>query len=165
MGAKTRFFVVFCVLVAAFYASLESELVSRSVFPPLHAVTARLAAGGLSLARHDVSAVEGSILCRNGQLAVGAGCDALEPSVLLIAAVVAFPATAAAKLAGVLVGAAFVFVLNLARVMTLVLAFDSDAETFRTLHVLVWPATFMAVTLAAWVSWAAWARRRASPCS
>jgi exosortase/archaeosortase family protein len=74
-------------------------------------------------------------------------CTPLMPTLVFCAAVTAFPARWRSKLLGLAIGAAAIWVFNLARVMALVAVLWWMPQHFKFVHVYLWQAgTLLAVT-------------------
>ena len=88
------------------------------------------------------------------------GCDALAPSALFIAAVLAFPGSFRSKIPGLIAGTLVLAVINLVRIITLFYTGIYFPRWFETMHVDVWQPAFILISLTLWVVWALWATRR-----
>lgn len=84
------------------------------------------------------------------------GCDALEPLGLFAAAVVATPAPTLLRLAGVLLGAVVMSLVNQVRIVSLYFTGIHYPAAFETLHVEVWQAFFILFSIGLWVAWSQW---------
>ena len=86
------------------------------------------------------------------------GCDALEPSWLFSAAVLAFPATWRRRLFGILVGVSLILTLNLVRIVSLYFFGVHTPAFFEIIHLEVWPVLFIIAALCTWLTWVRWTR-------
>jgi exosortase/archaeosortase family protein len=77
----------------------------------------------------------------------------LEPIVLFGAGVIAFPAPWRRKVAGLLIGGAMLFGLNVVRIASLFLMGASKSSLLDDFHLFWWPAFFIICALALWVAW------------
>ncbi len=93
----------------------------------------------------------------NFAIAIRRGCDAVEPTWLLCAAILAFPGPWKRKLAGMLAGIVVLQVLNLVRIVSLFLVGSRYPSLFSPMHLEVWPAFFILVAIALFVGWKGWA--------
>jgi len=84
------------------------------------------------------------------------GCDALEPSALFIAAVLAFPAPVLLKIAGILIGTFCLLFLNLVRIVSLFLIGVYYPDVFDVLHLDIWQILFILLTLVFFLIWLQW---------
>ena len=90
------------------------------------------------------------------------GCDALEPSWLFCAAVLAFPASWRRRLLGMSIGVAVILALNLVRIVSLYFLGIHLPSVFETMHLEVWPVIFILVALLIWIGWIAKCRQNYS---
>jgi len=96
-------------------------------------------------------------------LSIERGCDAIHPSALFVAAVLASPVALWTKLPGCLAGTFVLMALNLLRIVSLFYAKIYWPRAFDVLHVEVWQALFILLAVLLWAAWAAWALRRPRP--
>ncbi len=90
-------------------------------------------------------------------IAIRRGCDAVEPTWLLCAAIVAFPGSWKRKLVGMAVGIVALQLLNLVRIVTLYIIGMHFNSLFESMHLEIWPAVFILVAIALFVGWKGWA--------
>jgi exosortase/archaeosortase family protein len=86
-------------------------------------------------------------------------CNAIYEIGLYAAAVVAFPAPARRRLAGLLIGAGVLYLVNLLRILTLLAIGRYWPVGFQPAHLYVWQALFLAVVAACWLGWVSRVRR------
>lgn len=143
----------FSLLMALFYALSLLPWADRVAFPAY--MRANAAAGSLVLHTLGEDTRVDGISIRSERFAVNIkrGCDAVEPSWLLAACIVAFPAAAVAKLWGCLAGVALLQVLNIVRIVSLFMVGQRWPRLFETLHLEVWPMVFIAAAIALWLAW------------
>jgi exosortase/archaeosortase family protein len=84
----------------------------------------------------------------------------MEPSALLVAAVIASPVSIRARLVGAVLGTAILALMNLVRIVSLFYVGIHAPRVFEIIHVKGWQPAFILLALAFWVSWARWARGR-----
>jgi archaeosortase B (VPXXXP-CTERM-specific) len=82
-------------------------------------------------------------------------CTALYESALLVAAIVAFPATTAERAAGIVLGIVTLSSLNLVRIASLVLVGAWFPDWFSAFHLYAWQATITVAVVAYWLGWIA----------
>lgn len=92
-------------------------------------------------------------------LSIERGCDAVEPSALFCAGVLAFPASFFSKLPGMLIGTICLMVINIFRIVSLFYVGVFFPWAFDIMHVDVWQALFVFLAITFWVLWALWATR------
>ena len=94
-------------------------------------------------------------------VAIEAGCNGVEATLVLVAAMLAFPATWRHRLAGIVVGIVAVQALNIVRVISLFYLGQWNHDVFEWAHLYVWQALIMLDVLIVWVIWV---RMRAGEC-
>jgi exosortase H (IPTLxxWG-CTERM-specific) len=141
---RRRFLLAFSViLVALFAAQLTPPAQSAFVLPWTEAL-ARISGGLITFFDSNVI-VFGKVLqsATNGfAISIEAGCNGIEAAIVLIAAMLAFPAPWKHRLTGIVVRVASLFYLGQWR-----------AEIFEFAHLYVWQALIMFDVLIVWLIW------------
>jgi exosortase/archaeosortase family protein len=106
-----------------------------------------------------------SILAPDGGINVRNGCEGTEVLFLLLAALLAYPFSWRLRLVGAVVGAAYVFIINQARLLVLFYAIRNDRLLFSELHGVVAPLVLILCTLLFFVALLSWDRPRRMDCS
>lgn len=148
-----RFCVLFLLLIVLF-SSLTSTRQSAII---LHGPLARLIAtlSALILALFGDSTASGQYLNFNGfGASVEGACDGVQPTYVYVAAVLAFPSRWRSKGLGILIGIPAIFIMNLLRVVTMMICGAYWPALFERVHLYVWQALVIALTMAVWVFWA-----------
>ena len=105
----------------------------------------------------DPSVVASGNVMRNSvngfAVAIEAGCNGVEAAIVLIAAMLAFPAPWRYRLVGIAIGIAAVQLLNIVRVISLFYIGQWDLEVFEWAHHYVWQALIMLDVLVVWLIW------------
>lgn len=98
--------------------------------------------------------VEGrSLRSAHVSLRIIRGCEGVETVFMLVAAVLAFPASARRRFTGVLVGGSFAYALSLARILLLYYSLRYSQATYAAVHGLVaplLPIAFIGLYFSAW---------------
>ncbi len=81
------------------------------------------------------------------------GCNGIEASIILLAAMLAFRATWKQKVIGILAGTVTIQVLNLIRVISLFYLGQWQIELFHFAHLYLWPVLIMLDVLIVLVVW------------
>lgn len=115
--------------------------IARATYVVLHALGAPIVVEGVMLELRGF-AVE----IRNN-------CNAIYEIALYTAATLAYPAPVLQRLAGILIGAVVLYVVNLVRVATLLYLGAFLPDSFDVAHVYVWQAFFLFVVAALWLIW------------
>lgn len=76
-------------------------------------------------------------------VSIEAGCNGVEATIVLIAAVVAFPASWSQRVAAIGLGFLAIQVMNIARIISLFYLGDWDLDIFSWVHLYLWPTLIM----------------------
>lgn len=150
-----RFSVLFAAILVALFAAELTPPVQAAVVMPWTEALVRLSAWLITLYDPHVAAV-GKILqsTTNGfAVSVEAGCNGVEAAIILIAAMLAFPAPPRSRVVGILAGLAAVQALNVARVVSLFYIGQWSATAFEWAHLYAWQALIMLDVLIVWLVW------------
>lgn len=150
-----RFFILFAVVLVALLALELTPPVQAAVVLPWTEGLARISAALVTLFDPRVAAT-GKILQRttNGfAVSIEAGCNGIEAAIVLIAAMLAFPAPWKHRVIGILAGLAAVQALNVVRVISLFYLGQWDAKAFEWAHLYLWQALIMLDVLIVWLVW------------
>ena len=157
-----RFVGLFALLMGVFYAATFLPVLNKRFFPYYLRLNARASAAILNLFGEGAAAEGTSVVSPRYSVNIRHGCDAIEPTALLVAAVLAFPAPWRRKGWGILLGTAVLAVINLVRIVTLFYVGIHFPRAFDAMHLDVWQPVFILLSLALWVAWALWAIRPAA---
>jgi exosortase H (IPTLxxWG-CTERM-specific) len=150
-----RFFLVFLALQALLFGLELTPWVQHWFVVPWTDTIAAISADLVKVFDPDVIA-EGNVLqsARNGfAVAIEAGCNGVEASIVLVAAMLAFPASWPRKLIGLAVGILAVQGLNIIRVISLFYLGQWSLDVFDFAHQYVWQALIMLDVLIVWLFW------------
>jgi exosortase H (IPTLxxWG-CTERM-specific) len=155
-----RFVVLFVVFMAAFYSVTSMAWYQNGVFQRYLNLNADVSALLLRILGEESRSVEQDVISPRMSLSIRAGCDAIEPSFMFAAAVLAFPAAMKAKLIGVVIGVPLLLLMNLVRIVSLYYIGIHAPRWFETFHVDIWQPVFILLALVFWIVWVLWAMRR-----
>jgi exosortase H (IPTLxxWG-CTERM-specific) len=151
----TRFFILFVVILVALFAiELTPPVQSAVVLPWTEALT-RISAVLITFFDSNVAAY-GKILqsTTNGfAVSVEAGCNGIEAAIVLIAAMLAFPAPWKHRAIGILAGLCAVQALNVVRVISLFYLGQWNMNAFEWAHLYLWQGLIMLDVLIVWLIW------------
>jgi exosortase H (IPTLxxWG-CTERM-specific) len=85
---------------------------------------------------------------------IKAGCTGVEPVIILLSAIFAFPSSWKAKLYGTLLGILVLQSVNLVRIVSLVYLGINHPKYFHEAHTLIWQVVIIALSLFLWMIWA-----------
>jgi exosortase/archaeosortase family protein len=159
-GTILKFVGIFAGCVAIYYAASATSLFRQTLFPTYLKINARITATVLTAFGQATRADDHSVIGRRFTIQVERGCDAIEPTILFLAAVLASPVAWRKKIPGLIVGALALAVINIVRLATLYLTGIYWPAAFEVMHVDVWQAIFIFLALLFWVVWALWALKQ-----
>lgn len=150
-----RFFLGFLLLQALLFGLELTPWVQQWFVIPWTDTLAVISAGLVKLFDPTVIA-QGNVLrsAHNGfAVAIEAGCNGVEASIVLVAAMLAFPAPWKRKLLGLAIGIVAVQGLNVVRVISLFYLGQWNIDLFEFAHQYVWQALIMLDVLIVWLLW------------
>ncbi len=160
-SAMGRFILIFMsVLLVLFLAELTGPVQQMIVVP----WTGALASFSAVLVRLiDSNALSyGNVLqdMRTGSgISIEAGCNGVEACIMLVAAMLAYPAALRLKMTGLVLGVLAIQALNLVRIVSLFYLVQWSASAFEFAHLYLWQALIMLDVLLAWLVWLRWVSR------
>ena len=150
-----RFFVGFLVIQAALFGLELTPWAQEWFVNPWTNALATISADLIKVFDSQVIA-HGKILqsARNGfAVSIEAGCNGVEATIVLVSAILAFPASWKRKLIGLAIGVVAVQGLNIVRVISLFYLGQWSLDVFEWAHLYVWQALIMLDVLIVWLLW------------
>jgi exosortase H (IPTLxxWG-CTERM-specific) len=150
-----RFLLVFTALVVGLLAAELTPPVQRLVVLPWTEMVVRSSAWLITLGDPQVIA-GGKILqsTRNGfAVSIEGGCNGIEAAIVLLSAMMAFPAPWKHRALGMLAGLLAVQALNVVRVISLFYLGQWSAAAFEWAHLYAWQALIMLDVLIVGLVW------------
>lgn len=141
----SRFIIIFIAVFAALFTLDMQSSVQMHYIEPFTASLARICAALITPFDSDVIAY-GKVLQSNSTgfaVSIEAGCNGVEASIVLLAALAAFPAPWRYRLTAALVGLLTIQVLNIARIISLFYLGQWDMSVFSYTHLYLWPVLIM----------------------
>jgi len=150
-----RFFVLFLVLLAALFALELTPWAQTYVVIPWTDTLARISTAIVTLFDANVVASGKVIRSTTNDFAVSieAGCNGVEATIVLVAAMIAFPAPWRYRVAGLAIGFVAVQALNIVRIISLFYLGQWSYAVFEWAHLYVWQALIMLDVLVVWLLW------------
>jgi exosortase H (IPTLxxWG-CTERM-specific) len=149
------------VLVSLFAAELWGP-VQDAVVSPWTGVLATVSAGLLRIFDGSIQAT--GALVRSAATSKGvlieAGCNGVEACLILVAGVVAYPASVRMRLVGIGLGFLAIQVMNLLRVISLFFLVGYSEAMFNFVHLYVWQVLIVLDVLVVWLLWVREVARR-----
>ena len=150
-----RFFFVFLIIQAVLFGVEMLQPVQQAVVEPWTSLIARASAFIVRL--FDPSALSyGRVLYSPSAdfgISIEAGCNGVEATIVLIAAILAFPATWGERFWGLVLGFLAVQSVNLLRVVSLFFLGQWNYKIFEFAHLYMWQALIMLDVLVVWLLW------------
>ncbi len=140
-----RFVVVFVLVLVTLFTIEMLIPVQEHVIIPFTGILASISASIILL--FDSSIVAYGKILQFGEsgfaVSIEAGCNGVEASIVLIAAVIAFPASWRARLTTIGLGFLAVQAMNIVRIISLLYLGDWNIDLFLWVHLYLWPALIM----------------------
>ncbi len=150
---------VFVLILGAYYAFAATEIYDDYVFGPYLAINTSLSTHVLVMLGEAVDTDGVRILSDHFAVSVARGCDGIEPMMLFLAALFAFPTRFVLRLPALLICLPLLAALNVVRIVSLFLIGAYRPQLFVVMHTDVWQVLYIAFALVAFGFWLAWATR------
>ena len=150
-----RFFTLFLLLQAVLFGVELTPWAQTYFVTPWTNAIAAISAHLVTLFDPGVAAA-GKVLrsTANGfAVSIESGCNGVEASIVLVAAVLAFPAPWRNRVIGLIAGIVAVQGLNIVRVISLFYIGQWNLRAFEWAHLYVWQALIMLDVLIVWLVW------------
>ncbi len=140
-----RFIGIFILVLSVLFGLEMLEPVHVLIVEPFTGFIAALSAWLIT--PFDDSVIAYGRVLRDGStgfaVSIEAGCNGVEASIVLIAAVLAFPATWVQRLQAITLGFLAIQVANLLRIISLFYVGQWDIDIFNWVHLYLWPVLIM----------------------
>lgn len=150
-----RFFLTFLAIQAVLFTAELTPPVQRVLIQPFTAGLAKVTGFILEAFGRDI--VTSGVVIRDvsTQFAVeiAAGCNGVEAMIILVAAILAFPAPWRYRLWGMAIGILTIQVLNLVRIISLIFLGMWNYAAFEWAHLYLWQALIILDALLVWLIW------------
>jgi exosortase H (IPTLxxWG-CTERM-specific) len=160
-----RFIVLFLVYLAVLFSLELLQPVDRYVILPFTAAIAKVSVGIVGL--FDAHAIAyGKILqstSNNFAISIERGCNGVEAVIILVSAMLAFPAPWKNRLIGIGLGFVAIQALNLVRIISLFYLGQWNRVWFDWFHLYLWQALIVLDALVAFLIWLRYLPRRNGP--
>ena len=150
-----RFFAFFVAMLAVLFGLELTPVAQRYFVVPWTDALAKVSARLVTIFDPAVTA-SGNVLQSGANgfaVSIEAGCNGVEATLVLAAAILAFPAPWRRKLTGLAIGILAVQGLNVIRVITLFYLGQWNYRVFEWAHLYVWQALIMLDVLVVWLVW------------
>ena len=144
----------FAVLIGAYLLVAWNPVNDRAIVP-LTAGIAKVSGSILQAIGENVRVAGTTITSPRFGVNINNGCNGVEAMLILLASIVAFPASMKARAAGLLLGAVVVQVLNFIRIITLYLLGAYQPRLFDLFHTAVWQIVIILAAIGFFLVWSA----------
>lgn len=156
-----RFVVIFLVCLLMLFTAELLQPVQTHVILPFTSAIAHVSVWLIRLFDHGVIARQNDILnaFTGSGIEIVAGCNGVEAVLILVSAVLAFPAPLKNKLVGIGLGFLAIQTLNLVRIISLFYLHEWNQVWFEWFHLYLWQALIVLDALVFWLIWLRWLPR------
>lgn len=150
-----RFLLLFLIIQATLFGLEMLQPIQQALVLPWTALLADISGWFMSLVDPNV-AVAGKVIAStvNGfAVSIEPGCNGVEAMIVLLAAILAFPAPWTYKLKGLAWGFLAIQALNLVRIISLFYLGQWNREWFDWAHLYIWQALIMLDALIVFLIW------------
>ncbi len=151
--AQKKFLIRFALFLVGFYALVAVQPVNDAVVVPFTAFLVKVSAGLLHVIGEQVL-TRGTVI-QSALFAVDVknGCNGIEATLLLLAAMLAFPAPARARAAGIAIGLAAIQGVNLVRIVSLFWLGAHRRDMFDLFHAAIWQTMLILLAVGIFLAW------------
>jgi exosortase H (IPTLxxWG-CTERM-specific) len=151
---ELTFLILFVLILGGSFTLISLNWVNDNAVEPFTAGVARVSGAALDLLGQDVR-MNGTVI-QSPRFAVNIrnGCNGVEAMLIFLAAVLAFPASWKARLAGLALGFVAIQAVNLVRVVALFLTGAYFPKLFDTSHTVIWQTVVILFGVLLWIFWA-----------
>jgi len=149
----TRFCLLFLGLLASSTILLGFKIIEHYLYDSVTEIIASQAAWILKTLGMEVT-TSGIIISGEGfSVKIGANCNAIFEMFLFLSAVIAFPALLKEKLIGGILGAIFIYLINLLRIAFLFLVGIYSPQYFEVIHLYIMQSVYIVLIAMLWLFW------------
>jgi exosortase H (IPTLxxWG-CTERM-specific) len=160
-----RFMLLFLLFLGVLFVAELLQPVDRHVIVPFTSAIAKVCVAIVGL--FDPHAIAyGKILqsTRDGfAISIERGCNGVEAVIILVSAMLAFPAPWKNKLAGIAIGFIAIQAMNLVRIISLFYLGQWNRTVFDWFHLYLWQALIVLDALVVFLVWLRWLPRAPPP--
>lgn len=163
-ASRWRFLLIFLLVQAGLFAVELLQPVREAVIVPFTASLAWLS--GMLITLFDTQVLTQGIYIESLRndfiLRIEAGCNGVEPMIILAAAIIAFPASFKHKIIGLALGFVGIQGINIIRIITLFYIGQWSMQAYEWAHLYIWQALILIDAFAIWVLWVRYLNREAT---
>jgi len=152
-NASNVFLIKFAVVIVVAFFIVTLGPVNDRVIVPFTAQLSSVSGQVLRLLGQNVTVSGTTIFSSGFSVDVRNGCNGVEAILILVAAMVAYPASLQARLLGILLGSVALEILNVIRIVSLYLLGFYNRELFDLFHSAVWQVLIILASVGIFVVW------------
>jgi exosortase H (IPTLxxWG-CTERM-specific) len=158
-AAQKKFLIRFALFLVGFYALVAIRPVNDAVVVPFTGLLVKASAAILRAVGEPVT-THGTVI-QSALFAVDVknGCNGIEAALLLVAAMLAFPASAKARAIGLAIGLAAIQGVNLVRIVSLFWLGAHRRDVFDLFHAAIWQTLLILLAVGIFLAWGKRLRR------
>ena len=157
-----RFLLIFCGVLGSLFAIEMLNPVQQAVIQPFTVLLANISTAVI-VPFDDTVIAQGRILrdaTTGFAVSIEAGCNGVEAAIVLVAGIMAFPASVHHKVIAILAGFVFVQALNIVRIISLFYLGQWNYTVFEWFHLYLWPVLIMLDVLVVFAIYLQWLGKR-----
>ena len=157
-----KFLLIFCGVLGSLFAIEMLNPVQQALIQPFTALLASISTAVI-VPFDDTVIAQGRILrdaTTGFAVSIEAGCNGVEAAIVLVAGIVAFPASVQHKVIAILAGFVFVQALNIVRIISLFYLGQWNYTVFEWFHLYLWPVLIMLDVLVVFAIYLQWLGKR-----
>jgi exosortase H (IPTLxxWG-CTERM-specific) len=151
--AQKKFLIRFVVVLGAFYLLVSIQLVNDRVVVPFTELLVRISTGLLAAIGEKTQSFGTVIQSPVFAVDVKNGCNGIEAALLLVAAMLAFPALPRQRLVGIAAGLTVIQGVNLFRIVSLFWLGVHHRDVFELFHAAVWQTALILLAVGIFLAW------------
>lgn len=147
------FLLKFLAVMVPFYVIFYTAFFQDNILYGWNVLNTHVASFVLNIFGAGTTAIGNNLSGGGTSIQIYEGCDGIEPTMLLVAGIAAFPASFKSKWKGILFGSLFLLTVNFIRIISLYLANVHWPAGFDFLHLEFWQMFFIVLAILTWVYW------------
>jgi exosortase H (IPTLxxWG-CTERM-specific) len=151
--AQKKFLIRFVLALGAFYLLVAIQPVNDHVVVPFTELLVRVSTALLAAVGERTQSVGTVIQSPAFAVDVKNGCNGIEAALLLVAAMLAFPATPKQRALGIAGGLAVIQAVNLFRIVSLFWLGVHHRNVFELFHAAVWQTALILLAVGIFLAW------------
>ncbi len=160
-ASRWRFLFLFLTIQIVLFTLELLQPVRDAIIDPFTESLAWIAGAVMALFDDQLS-IQGiyiQSLRKDFTLRIEAGCNGVEPMIILAAAIIAFPSSFRQKLIGFAIGFVGIQSINIVRIITLFYIGQWSMQAYEWAHLYIWQALILLDAFVIWILWVRYLHR------